>query len=270
MKFYIVVMAALLFGIAPIASGVSALGSIKISPEQAKDEVDFWARQMSEHALFLSLGLEVPELKQRGTELHKRWEEFRNNYTSETIDEVFPLLDELKAFKTQVLQTLMAGDWIGWIYPRFAQHVLLELKYFVDKLNGRKMTDDQEAEFWNTINGDHAGFDSHLLDPTERALVEQADALSKRFQTIKSENEMFIQISLYAAHELDQFHKTAKKAPKGAIKSIIHPALLEHVIREGERGIQTLTELESEQAKKTVQTIRNDVQNTKALVEPVS
>jgi hypothetical protein len=219
--------------------------TIKIDAAQAKEETDFWARQLSEHALFLHLGLEEKDLKEEGMVLHKKFENFRQNMTINNLAQILPLAEELRDYKMRVLAQLTAGKWIGWIFPLFARHIILELDYFVDKLNGIPYSDGDEVAFWNVINGEHAGFAAHLLDPSERKLFEQADQLSQKFEKIvKTEEEMMIQISLRSAQELDQYNQTAQAGIKAKkIKSVIHPTLIDHVVREGQRSIRMLNSL---------------------------
>ncbi len=230
------------------ALGDTRYRSIKVAPEIALDEVNFWARQMSEHALFLHLGIEEPTLKKQGLALHKRFEAFRKalKQNPRIIGAILPLTKKLRAYKMQVLKTLNSGQWIGWIFPLFARHIILELDYFVDKLNGIPYSDRDEITFWNIINGEHAGFAAHLLDPSERELFTKGEDLSQKFENIvKSEKEMMLQISLKAAKALDAYNKTAREAAgKNQLRSVIHPVLLNHVIREGQRSIKTLNSLQ--------------------------
>lgn len=221
---------------------------IKVAPEVAANEIDFWARQMSEHALFAHLGLEDPDLKETALKMHKELETFRAKFNEDTNDinhmnTLLPLLKAERAFQISGLQAIEAGKWIGWIFPLFLNHITLELDYLVDKLNGIQYTPTEEVIFWNRINSEHAAFAAHLLDPSERELFLKADEMSVKFTNIpKSEKEMMIRLSLNASKELDEFNKTAQAKGK-AIQSIIHPVLLAHVIREGERSIKTLTNL---------------------------
>lgn len=229
-------------------SDKSRFVKIKVDAKTASNEIDFWSRQMSEHALFSHLGLEDPDLKDEALQTHLILEKFRKQFNNNPEDlsvmnEILPILQKEREFQINVLKTLDEGKWIGWIFPLFINHVTLELDYFVDKLNGIKYTPQEEVLFWNRINSEHAAFAARLLDPSERALFLKADKLSMKFTGIpKSEREMMIKISLIASKELDAFHKAAQKSEK-TIKSIIHPALLAHVIREGERSIQTLQNL---------------------------
>ena len=229
-------------------SDPSRFVQIKVDAEIAANEIDFWARQMSEHALFAHLGLEDPDLKQKALETHQAFEEFRSKFNENPNDlgfmnTILPLLEKEREFQINGLKALEEGKWIGWIFPLFLNHVTLELDYFVDKLNGIKYSTEDEILFWNRINSEHAAFAAHLLDPSERDLFLKADKMSVKFMNIpKSEKEMMIRLSLTASKQLDQFNKKAQAAGK-TVKSIIHPVLLAHVIREGERSIQTLSKL---------------------------
>jgi len=229
-------------------SDPSRFKQIKVAPEVAANEIDFWARQMSEHALFAHLGLEDPSLKQTALETHQALEDFRSKFNQDPNDidhmnTLLPLLKAEREFQVAGLKAIESGKWIGWIFPLFLNHVTLELDYLVDKLNGIKYTPKEEVIFWNRINSEHAAFAAHLLDPSERELFLKADEMSVKFDKIpKSEKEMMIRLSLKASKELDKFNKTAQAAGK-TVQSIIHPVLLAHVIREGERSIETLTNL---------------------------
>lgn len=230
------------------SSDSSRFISIKTDPATAAHEIDFWARQMSEHALFLYLGFDDKKMKEEALKIHQAFEKFRTEFNQnpndiELMNTVLPLLKMQRESQIRALQSLDEGKWIGWIFPLFINHTTLELDYFTDKLNGIKYSPQDEVLFWNRINSEHAAFAAHLLDPAERNLFLKADILSQKFNEIpKSEKEMMIRLSLKASEELDKFNKTARSEGKN-VKSIIHPVLLDHVIREGERSIQTLKDL---------------------------
>jgi hypothetical protein len=221
---------------------------IKVDAKIASNEIDFWVRQLSEHALFLHLGLEDKKLKKQALHLHKKFEKFREEFNNDPFDmdsmnSVLPLIKKERHFKVNVLKRLNNGEWIGWIFPLFVNHTILELDYVVDKLNGIQMTISEEIEFWNRINSEHAAFAAHLLDPQERESVLAADAASEKFKTLPNDEiDMWLNLSIAASKELDQFNKKARTAGKN-VKSVIHPVLLDHVIREGERSILTLKNL---------------------------
>jgi hypothetical protein len=219
--------------------------SIKANAQKTESEMTFWPRQLSEHALFLYLGLEDAALKKEAQELHDQFEAFRKKMNPSNYHEVLPLSKRLREFKMKVLTTLNDGKWIGWVYPQLARHIILELDYFVDKLNNIPYTDQQEISFWDIINDDHSMFSSHLLDPSERKLFNAANELTGKLnKVVKSEDEMMLHLSLKAAKELDEYHRAAEKGiADNSMQSIIHPALIAHVVREGQRSVETLEKL---------------------------
>ncbi len=220
--------------------------NIKAKAATAREEVDFWSRQMSEHALFMHLGMEDAALKKRGLAIHKKFEDFRGSMNENNLSKVLPLTRELRAYKMDIVRTLDQGKWIGWIFPSFARHITQELDYFVDKLNDVRYSSMDETDFWNHINSDHAAFASHLFDPYQEDLSKKALKLSEKIADLPdSEEDMFIRISLKAAKELDAFNKKGRELSKqNKVQSVIHPVLLDHVIREGERSTKKLRELE--------------------------
>lgn len=244
---------------------------VKADLDSAVDEATFWGRQISEHQLFLQLGLEEPVFKEKAEKLHKEWEKQReklkNNQDIETLNNWLPLLEKTRKFQIKVLEILHSGKWIGWIFPLFVTHITLELDYLVDKLNALPYSVDDEILFWNRINSEHAAFASHLLDPSERELVLKADEMSTKFEREipQSEKDMWLKISLKAAEDLDAFNKEARTGAKAnKVLSVIHPVLLDHVIREGERGIQTLDKLKTKSLKPAQ---IEDVQKTQEKIE---
>jgi hypothetical protein len=235
---------------------------IKAPLDVAVDEATFWGRQISEHQLFLHLGIEDPAAKQKALRLHKIWEKHRNllkaNPSIDVLESWLPLLRETRAFQIRLLEKINSGQWIGWIFPLFITHITLELDYLVDKLNDIPYSAEDEIIFWNRINSEHAAFAAHLLDPSERDLVMAADKISMKFADIpRSEKEMWLQISLKAGKELDQLNKKARAGIKTSkVLSVIHPVLIDHVIREGERGIQILEAIK-DQEPEAAEAIRN-------------
>src|SRR5689334_8302089 len=77
---------------------------IKVTASVASNEIDFWVRQLSEHALFLYLGIEEPNLKTEALNLHQKFEKFREKFNSKPNDlrfmnTVLPLLQQEREFK---------------------------------------------------------------------------------------------------------------------------------------------------------------------------
>lgn len=242
---------------------------------QVVDEIHFWGRQLTEHALFLHLGIEEPSLKARGLKLHKRWQSFMDRFKAVSadkivldaddfkvlgdlkalrLDDIVPLWNDLRAYKLELLVRLRKGEWLGWIYDLFVVHVLRELHYLGNKMWGRPLPLIKEVEFWNATNGEHAAFAAHLLDPAKenRELITRADEFYQTFSALSQpEQSMLVHMSLNHSVELDNFNRAAQKAIKDKrkpLKSLIHPVLIDHVIREGERSIWALKKMQGASA----------------------
>ncbi|MET0786249.1 MAG: DUF2935 domain-containing protein, partial [Paenisporosarcina sp.] len=109
---------------------------------------------------------------------------------------------------------------------------------------------------------DHAKFIGHLLDPSERKLVEQArefsydfdqllyqaidlDSMSPQSETRPILNQ-FLDGNRVSVVSLRNFKKTARDLIEECkIKSNIHPLLADHVFREAERFLHIIDVFEA-------------------------
>jgi hypothetical protein len=215
---------------------------IAVDNAAATNLVKMWGPQMAEHALFLHLLLHEPTLKAQGLSLYQRWREFLLRGPLLDKPQLFALLDETRAYKEGVLRRLEAGEWIGATYPTFVKHVLRELVYFEEKLAGVQFSAADETAFWNVTNSEHATFASHLLDPVESELHDEAESTSRRIGALPNTNDLAsIVMAIEAGANLDKWNKTREQEQLlGQLQSIIHPTLQSHVIREGEYGLAIL------------------------------
>lgn len=244
----------------------------------AIDEAYFWGRQMGDHALFFNLLLEEPKLKERALELNKKWLNFMKvefsdkginieNFDLETrknvkvfltpeeitkieasfnFDELLILLEELKNFKQKLLDILNKGEWIGWAYKSFVEHTLMELSSFHNRIQG-KQTPLLDIKFYNKMSKEHTGFADNLTDYTPEN-IEIKNTLRNVFNTMPllngSEKEQYIILS---QKYLEGIEKTSTDIQKMIhdknYSSIIHPELINHVVREQQRATMKLKEL---------------------------
>ena len=205
---------------------------------EIEKEIEQWAPQMGEHALFLHLLLHEPLLKQKGLELFHKWQLYVCQQGPHNLETALRLIDELEQYKSEILNRLLAGEWLGAVYPQFVDHIRRELIYFSNKIQGVKLSPEDEVKFWNTINSEHAGFASHLLDPTEEELVDKADDTMKKIRKLSTSGDMAsIVMAIEAGADLTAFNIESYNGTLSAhVRSIIHPTLLKHVIREGQIG----------------------------------
>ncbi|WNR45439.1 DUF2935 domain-containing protein [Paenibacillus roseipurpureus] len=245
------------------------------------DEIRFWSRIMKEHSLFLKLGFRCDDtqLIQEANHYYHIFEhiEGRSHAYSVQTDpdqirqfnmEVSAAVAHIWAFKRKVLGLIIQCKLPGGNnFPLLVDHTSREANYFRNRLHelntGRlePLPDAiiDENVFFLRIMADHAKFIGHLLDPSERQLVEQARNFSHDFDTLlfqaidlsgmrpQSQTEplldQFLDQNRVSVVALRDFKKTARDLIEACkIKSIIHPLLADHVFREAERFL-TLIDL---------------------------
>nr|WP_236290725.1 DUF2935 domain-containing protein [Paenibacillus allorhizoplanae] len=238
------------------------------------DEVRFWSRIMKEHSLFLKLGFRCEDttLIQEANHYYHIFEhiEGRAHAYNELTDpeqirrfntEVSSAAAHIWAFKRKVLGLIIQCKLPGGNnFPLLVDHTSREANYFRNRLHelntGRlePLPDAiiDENIFFLRIMADHAKFIGHLLDPSERQLVEQARNFSHDFDQLlfqaidlsgmrpQSQTEplldQFLDQNRVSVVALRDFKKTARDLIEACkIKSIIHPLLADHVFREAER-----------------------------------
>jgi hypothetical protein len=217
------------------------------------DEIDFWSRQLSEHALFMQLGLQDPALRVRANELHELWEQFRSvrpkMTTRDAAIQAVNLAMETRSLLLHVLDRLDKGQWLGWLWPLFVDHIRREGDYFIEQLQHKTFDVGDECQIWLQFMAEHAAFAAHLLDPTEAARIRDATAFIGNFEQLHNGcaaiNPQLLDLTQKAGAELDQYF-TSLPVGTPKLKSIIHPVLAAHVIREGQRFLEVVRRLKSE------------------------
>jgi hypothetical protein len=233
---------------------------------------------MKEHALFLSLGFtyEQQQLIDEARQFITVFERIEEKLSRFTVNSD---LQQVKAFNTEVYQAA-AAIWgykrkvLGLTlrceirtnnYPLLVDHISREAAYFAKRLkelNEGKLeaTPDaviKENVFFLRIMADHAKFIGHLLDPSERKLVDQAREFSHDFDQLlfqaidldsmrpQSETKpiltQFLDQNRVSVASLRDFKKTARELIEACrIKSNIHPLLADHTFREAERFLDII------------------------------
>lgn len=247
------------------------------------DEIRFWSRIMKEHALFLSLGFTY-EQKQLIDEarhfisLFERIEERLSRFTVNSDlrqvqafnSEVYQAAAAIWSYKRKVLDLTLRCEIRTNNFPLLVDHISREAAYFANRLkelNEGKLapTPDtviQENVFFLRIMADHSKFIGHLLDPSERKLVEQAREFSHDFdqllfqavdlESMRPESEtkpllgQFLDQNKVSVASLRDFKRTARELIEACrIKSNIHPLLADHTFREAERFLEIIDMFEA-------------------------
>lgn len=222
---------------APLGTFARASLAEQVPPPQANqvalpDDVAFWSRQLAEHALFLHLMLQDPQLKAQALALHNLWMQ-----TMLTGGDISRPLSELLAFKRMVLARLERGEWLGWALPSFVQHILLEGDYFQRRLQGG-VNAGQDFQTWLEIVKGHADIGPKLIDPKAEGFAEQAKPLSQRVAQLQSRcNVRTIehQCLVDADQAIQQANAWVRNVPVGL--NIVHPTLAAHILREHDRAL---------------------------------
>lgn len=242
------------------------------------DEIRFWSRIMKEHALFLSLGFTHDQKQLVGEAQHfitvfERVEEKLSKFSINSDlrliqsfnSEVYQEAVNIWGFKRKVLGLTLRCEIQSNNYPLLVDHISREAAYFAKRLkelnegilSPRLDAIIKENVFFLKIMADHAKFIGHLLDPSERKLVEQAREFSHDFDQLlyqaidldsmrpQSETRpilsQFLDQNRVSVASLRDFKKTARELIEACrIKSNIHPLLADHTFREAERFLEII------------------------------
>ncbi|NEW05343.1 DUF2935 domain-containing protein [Paenibacillus sp. SYP-B3998] len=247
--------------------------------KRSLDEIRFWSRIMKEHSLFLKLGFrcEDTQLIQEANQFYRIFEqiEAKSHSFTDTTDpeqikhfnmEVHSAVSHIWVFKRKILGLIIQCKLPGGNnFPLLVDHTSREANYFrnrLEELNTGRLEPLPDAiidenVFFLRIMADHAKFIGHLLDPSERQLVEQARNFSQDFDQLlfqaidlsgmrpQSQTQplldQFLDQNRVSVVSLRDFKKTARDLIEACrIKSIIHPLLADHVFREAERFLHII------------------------------
>jgi hypothetical protein len=242
------------------------------------NEIQFWSRIMKEHALFLSLGFtyEQKQLIAEAQQFYALFERIEEKLARFTVNsdlrqvqefnaEVYQAAAAIWAYKRKILDLTLRCEIRHNNFPLLVDHISREAAYFANRLkelNEGKLapTPDtviEENVFFLRIMADHAKFIGHLLDPSERKLVEQAREFGHDFDkllfqavdldSMRPESEtkpllsQFLNQNKVSVASLRDFKKTARELIEACrIKSNIHPLLADHTFREAERFLEII------------------------------
>lgn len=213
------------------------------------DEIQFWSRQLSEHALFFSMGLEVEPYKSQAASLHNDWEAARAKLSGADLATAQAIAGaptkNLADWQTSVIATLETR-WLGWLSPLFWQHTMRELHYFVARAWYGGWPPGTTLQENLRFMREHAEFAAHLLDPTARDLIAGAVDCAKAFADVEqgccaSITPALLDLSTRAGKKLDAY-LTMNPVSSSSV-GVIHPVLADHVVREGKRFLMTIPTL---------------------------
>lgn len=216
----------------------------------------FWLEQLTEHAVFFIMLMPGDALAKPRQEA----EAFKKTFGDHLAKAATLDASTYRAFNTQSIEHTKrfidykhrlrdeqsAGRLKSLVWPTFFDHTAREAGHFTARLqrlsSGEVGLDaEQSAEFWTLIMGEHAGFVAHLLDPAEKQLVDKALAAQTAFEKLHAQKEPRAAKAIKATEDLLDFKVAAEQGINaGTIKSIIDPALADHVRREAIKAADEL------------------------------
>lgn len=237
------------------------------------EEARFWSRILQEHALFIKLGLpaDQPEFIEKAQAfidlfggLRKRLEKV-NRLEGDLLADLIDAVKAIIEFKAKLLRLIIqCKEAPGSNYPLLLDHIRREAVRFLGLLlkpvpeNALDLLLEQEV-FWLRIMKEHIEFVIHLLDPSERELIEQAREFRKTFSRLletardlesmnnakpKNFNTVvrFTQDVIRNTMELRDFKAAAfELATLCELLGIIStPLLLDHIRREADKFLSEL------------------------------
>ena len=161
-------------------------------------EIRFWVTIMKEHALFIALGLPCDQtnLIAEARAFVERFQALEERVRQATIidpallREIIAAVRELIVFQRGVLAMMLQCQIRPSIFPLFIDHITREAIHFLEILLSpqQPLSSIQQmlrrAVFWLRQMKEHIEFIIHLLDPSERLLISQAQALLEVFRKL--------------------------------------------------------------------------------------
>lgn len=244
----------------PVGSLNGGTKPIFVAPPGSMDPVAhsvadtlFWGEQMMEHAMFFVMLMPGPELAGPRGEAEGFQRQFadhlarlrgsrldRSNYVAFN-NATIGLASGLADYKARMEAAQTSGAIRSLVWPTFFSHTREEAVRFVGRLGqlnaGNPAFDRREViPFWADKMEEHSLFVAHLLDPTEKTLKTAAETSAGLFGRMEAAPPASNDPVLAAAQTIINFKTAAEKGIQaGQIKSIIHPALADHVRREAIR-----------------------------------
>ena len=213
----------------------------------------FWGEQMMEHAMFFAMLMPGPELAAPRAEAEQLQKQFSNHLSrlrrsqldrrnfAAFNNSTIALTNNVIEYKQRTEEAQASGRMRSLVWPKFFAHTRNEAVRFrtrLTQLNGGNANFDRRevVPFWADKMEEHSLFIAHLLDPDEKVLKGAAETAAASFHKLEDAPVRSKDPAMAAVQQIIDFKTAAEKGIQaGQIKSIIHPALADHVRREAVR-----------------------------------
>jgi len=213
----------------------------------------FWCDVMMEHAGFFAMLMPGAELSAQRTQAENFQRSFQAQYDkakSATLDQgnysafnrvTIELMKPFIEYKQRMRDAQEAGRIRTLVFPLFFDHTAREAQRGSARLEKLSTGDasldfSEVVDFWTAAMSDHSEFIAHFLDPQEQDLIGQAldsSAVFKGFNQGNHGHKLPGGEIVLATEELIDFEAAIQEGINtGRIKSILHPALADHMRRE--------------------------------------
>ena len=212
----------------------------------------FWGEQMMEHAMFIAMLMPGPELATQRAQAEQYQQQFAAHLAklrSGRLDagnyaafnrKTTSLTRSLLGYKQAMEDAQESGRIRSLVWPSFFDHTRKEGERFAARLDQLNRGDTtyvrgEVIPFWADKMEEHSLFIDQLLDPDETLLKKVSQASATSFAKMEAAPPAR-EPALAAAQTIIDFKTAAEKGIiSGQIKSIINPALADHVRREAVR-----------------------------------
>jgi hypothetical protein len=213
----------------------------------------FWGEQLLEHATFIAMlmpGRELAGPRSEAEQFQKQFTDHLGRLRSSRLDtsnyrafnsSTLRLTNDLIGYKQRMEIAQTSGRMHSLVWPLFFAHVRHEAERFARRLTqlntGNSAFDRREViPFWADKMEEHSLFVAHLLDPNEKVLIGAAETSADLFGKLEQTPVTSKGPANAAVQQIINFKVAAEKGIQtGQIKSIINPALADHVRREAIR-----------------------------------
>ena len=213
----------------------------------------FWGDIMMEHAMFFVMLMPGRELAGPRAEAEQFQRSFsaqiarllngrldRSNYV-EFNRSTLGLVRSFIEYKRRNEEGQSSGRLRSLVWPSFFNHTRKEAERFASRLEQLNRGDtfyvrSEVIPFWSDKMAEHALFIAHLLDIDQDPLIDAAENNNRLFRRLERNPFIGRRRALAAVQQIIDFKTAAARGIEtGQIKSIIHPALADHVRREAVR-----------------------------------
>lgn len=233
---------------------------IYVARKGSKDPVEhsvadtlFWGDIMMEHGLFFAMlmpGAELAQPRAQAEDFQKKFKAHLDTLRASTLKKddyaafngkTRDLVRQFIDYKQRMHEAQASGGMHSLVWPSFFDHTRKEAERFAKRLDQLSGGDAAFARaevlpFWSDKMAEHALFVAHLLDQDETALIEAAEKTSATFAQLEGGTAGASDNAMHAVESIIDFKTAAAKGIEaGKIKSIIPPALADHVRREAIR-----------------------------------